>query len=331
MARIRSVHPGLPTDEAYMSMSAYAKAAWPLLWMECDDQGAFEWKPIVLKARLLPADAVDFAALLDELAALNAIASYEVDGKRYGLVRNFAKFQRPKKPANKYPVPDSLRPFAGLPPIGTELVPNQFPTGGEKPPQRKEEGGKRGEEKKETPEPLRGSPPAPPADASSPPSSKPVRAAQGGYLPDGWMPSEPQLAEGQKRLGPGVDVRDALEAFREHWGAASGQNARKRDWGKAWLGWCRLERKFQSRAGPQRRQNPIDNLMLATGDMLDAIDRSSANSEPEILTIGGLPSRGVQHLEAVGGIPDPRGKPRANGVAVGDVPRGSFRLPGMGH
>ena len=66
MARIRSVHPGMASDEIYMSMSITAKAAWPLLWTECDDNGIFEWKPIVLKARIFPADAVDFAAILAE-------------------------------------------------------------------------------------------------------------------------------------------------------------------------------------------------------------------------------------------------------------------------
>lgn len=150
MARIRSIHPGLATDEAFMAMTPITKAAWPLLWTECDDQGAFEWKPLVLKARVLPADPVDFATILAELESLNSVKRYEVGGKVYGLVRNFGRYQRPKKPANKYPVPSEYRPFAGLTPDGSEPVPNQYGTSGEKSPQMKEEGGSR----KELPQPL---------------------------------------------------------------------------------------------------------------------------------------------------------------------------------
>lgn len=148
MARIRSIHPGLATDEAFMAMAPITKAVWPLLWTECDDQGAFEWKPLVLKARLLPADAIDFVDILAELVRLNAIMSYEVGGKQYGLVRNFGKYQRPKKPANKYPVPSEYRPFAGLTADSSPPVPNQFPTSGENSPQREDVGG-RGEGKEE--------------------------------------------------------------------------------------------------------------------------------------------------------------------------------------
>ena len=46
MARIRSVHPGLWTDEAFVSVSMTARLLAIGLWNQCDDQGAFEWKPI---------------------------------------------------------------------------------------------------------------------------------------------------------------------------------------------------------------------------------------------------------------------------------------------
>jgi hypothetical protein len=73
MARIRSIHPGLTSDEAYMSMSMTAKAAWTPLWMQCDDHGIFEWKPIVLKALIFPADNVDFSTVLAELEKLGCV------------------------------------------------------------------------------------------------------------------------------------------------------------------------------------------------------------------------------------------------------------------
>lgn len=114
MARIRSIHPGFFTDDGVMQASLAAR--WLLLgiWSECDDQGAFQWRPATLKARIMPNDHVDVAALLDELAALKFLMSYEHQGAKFGLVRNFCKFQRPKKPNAVHVVPNQFRNFVGL-------------------------------------------------------------------------------------------------------------------------------------------------------------------------------------------------------------------------
>jgi hypothetical protein len=150
MARIRSVHPGLFTDEAYMSLTMAAKAALPALWTQCDDQGAFEWKPLVLKARIFPADDVDMAALLEEMEAKGCIKSYEYNGRQYGLVRNFQKWQKPKKPNSTYTIPAELRTYVAPKSASGEPRGNlddgneaQFPTEGEKSRQREDGGGRR--------------------------------------------------------------------------------------------------------------------------------------------------------------------------------------------
>lgn len=109
MARIRSIHPGLWTDETYVSLSPFARLLFLGIWNECDDMGSFEWSPVKLKMRLLPADSVDAVALLDELAEARCIMSYEVGGKRYGAVRNFCQYQRPKKPNSTYPQTEAVR------------------------------------------------------------------------------------------------------------------------------------------------------------------------------------------------------------------------------
>jgi len=127
-----------------MSMSAYAKAAWPTLWTECDDQGIFEWKPVVLKARLLPADPVDFSALLDEYISLGCVQKFESGGKSYGAVRNFRRYQRPKKPNSTFPITPEIETYVSSREPSSEPVPNQGGDGSEKPKQRKEEGGKGG-------------------------------------------------------------------------------------------------------------------------------------------------------------------------------------------
>ena len=162
MARIRSVHPGLFTDESFVSVSMPARMLAIGIWTECDDQGAFAWKPITLKMKLMAADAVDVAALMEELRAAGIVMSYDVGGKRYGLVRNFCKYQRPKKPNSVYPIPADLKAYAGYHAdadanvlhspsttletknchsrAGGEPVGNWFSTGGEKSPQM-EDGG----------------------------------------------------------------------------------------------------------------------------------------------------------------------------------------------
>jgi hypothetical protein len=145
MARIRSVHPGLASDEAFMTMSMAAKAAWALLWTECDDHGLFEWKPIVLKARIFPADPVDFAAVLAEYETLGCIKRVEIEGKSYGLIRNFGKFQRPKNPSYRYQWSEEFASYAGFPVV----LPQSSPSPTEKPPQMKEEGGRMDKEKEE--------------------------------------------------------------------------------------------------------------------------------------------------------------------------------------
>jgi hypothetical protein len=112
MARIRSVHPGLHTDEAIVSVSFGARWLFIGILMECDDQGAFEWKPLGMKMRLLPADNVDCVAMLDELIAANIVARYECGGRHYGAVRNFGRFQSPKKPKIVHPMPPQWRTYA---------------------------------------------------------------------------------------------------------------------------------------------------------------------------------------------------------------------------
>jgi hypothetical protein len=148
MARIRSIHPGIWTDEGFVTLSAYARLLLIGLWNECDDKGIFEWKPITLKMRLMPADNVDVANLLAEIEAVNAVCQYTVNGKIYGAVRNFRKFQKPKTPNDVHPAPLHIRNYVGLESAVSEVIDHeedQFPPKGEK-LLLMEEGGEEGEE-----------------------------------------------------------------------------------------------------------------------------------------------------------------------------------------
>lgn len=115
MSRIRSIHPGIYTDEAWASVSIEARWLGMGLCTEADDNGVFEWKPIQIKMRLFPADAVDVSELLDELARAGIALSFEADGKRLGALRNFCKYQRPRKPKAWFPITDEIARFVSLP------------------------------------------------------------------------------------------------------------------------------------------------------------------------------------------------------------------------
>lgn len=214
MARIRSVHPGLFTDEAFMSASPLARLLMIGLWTEAWDDGVFEWKPIVIKARIFPADACDVSALLAELIELQVIKRVERGGKAWGMIRNFRKFQRPKKPNSSGIATADDVPFLGPEHVGSEPVPNQFRTDTEIPPQM-EDGGWRREEGKEESESERASAPHPPA-----------------LLPDDFKPDEAiALAQGV----PTYKIASVFAKFTAH---ARSKRLKSADWQASWLKWC---------------------------------------------------------------------------------------------
>lgn len=149
MARIRSIHPGIWTDEDFAMLGMAARVLFFGILTEADDHGVFEWKIVSLKMRIFPADKVDLEPLLEELTTFKKVEKFSHDGREYGAVRNFCKFQRPKKPSYKYVLPDKYRTYVGLSEASSVPVENQFGTSTEISPQMKEEGGRREEKKKE--------------------------------------------------------------------------------------------------------------------------------------------------------------------------------------
>lgn len=150
MPRIRSIHPGQWSDEAFVSCSAFARLLALGLRNEADDQGVFEWKPLTIKMRLFPADDVNVPSLLAELETSNQVRKFEADGKVFGAVRNFRRWQRPEKPNAVHPLPSEMREFVGLgavPPAKTaSLSPtDRQPIDDQSPKVVSEEGGRRKE------------------------------------------------------------------------------------------------------------------------------------------------------------------------------------------
>lgn len=208
MARIRSIHPGIFTDEQFVLLSFPARQAILGLLTEADDAGIFEWKPVSLKMRLFPADAVDMAELMAECAVGGWLLQYEVDGKVYGAVRNFCKWQRPKKPSYKLPrnaESDKWVQFpteAALTATSSPPVPHQFPTSGEKSPQMEEVGGRREEVGKK--KPANRAEPAPPVELEFAWRGKTIRLLRRDY--EAW-----------RRNYPNVDLDAELQAADDYY------------------------------------------------------------------------------------------------------------------
>lgn len=246
MARIRSIHPSLYTDEDFMSLSLAARVVLPGIWTECDDQGVFPWKPLTLKARILPADNADMAAILGELKAAGFICAFIHEGKEYGAVRNFRKFQRPKKPNQIYPLNAELREYVGLSPVSSEPVPNQFPTKGENTPQM-EDGGWR----------MKGSSSAPPAAApTKPKADRGTRWPKDQPVPDSWH--EPVLARFRELGRAPPDIPLEAVKFAAYWTSKSGKDATKLDWPKTFLNWCLNARPDQRKPKQSTHRDFLD-------------------------------------------------------------------------
>lgn len=223
MARIRSVHPSLWTDENFVSMTMAARLFLIGLWNEADDYGLFEWKPVTLKMRLSPADNVDPEELLEEIFSKGFITHYDYKNKRLGVIANFRKYQRPQKPSAPL-VPITLH-IAELINLGDSKVPTEHlsedydsPTG--ICPQM-EDGVGVGEERKKEGGDKRPSP-------------------RGTRLPDDWTPSRQnrEYAASNRGWDP-PRIEQVAEDFRDYWISQPGQKGVKTNWDATWQRWVR--------------------------------------------------------------------------------------------
>lgn len=112
MPRIRSIHPEQWTDDKFVTCEPLARLLALGLRNEADDNGIFDWNPIKLKMRLLPADNCDVIELLERLESTDQVIRFtdEQTGKTFGMIRNFQKYQKPKKPSFTRPVPSGPLP-----------------------------------------------------------------------------------------------------------------------------------------------------------------------------------------------------------------------------
>jgi hypothetical protein len=68
----------------------------------------FKVDNIELKVRILPIDTCNVDDLLDELVRTRQVHLYEAEGRKYGIIRNFCRWQHPQKPTFMHPPPAEL-------------------------------------------------------------------------------------------------------------------------------------------------------------------------------------------------------------------------------
>jgi hypothetical protein len=107
MSRSRNIKPGYFQNEDLAECDPLARILFAGLWCEADRAGRMEDRPKRLKAAILPYDDCDIDRLLEQLRARGFIVRYEVDGKRYIQIVEFAKHQTPhmKEAASTIPAP----------------------------------------------------------------------------------------------------------------------------------------------------------------------------------------------------------------------------------
>jgi len=109
MARIRSIYPGTPIDPEFALIPVEGRLLFIYSWTTADDAGNFERNPLGLRMGLFPGDewatVQRITELVEALIAGRFYEPYEVDGKQFLHVRNFAKYQKPDHPtAPRFPL-----------------------------------------------------------------------------------------------------------------------------------------------------------------------------------------------------------------------------------
>lgn len=281
MARIRSVHPGLFKDEAFMELSMGARVLLIGVWTIADDHGVFEWKPKAIRAEVFPGDNVDIDALLSELVTHQFVVRFEDCDRAYAVVRNFCLYQRPREPSYRFPFPQDIHSHAGVERRKAEdlvkangrttAAPTQDssrPT--EKPSHRR--GGKRerreGEKpqattaktERESPGNVETMPSASPPGSLSEISNRakeglkegmrPLASFMGSQLSETWTPDDELCTKVTADFGmEHADIQAELQAFHAHHAANGSFSA---NWRASFVTWCKRWREHKDKQAPPR-------------------------------------------------------------------------------
>lgn len=206
MARIRTIKPEFPQSESVGKVSRDARLLFVQLWTICDDAGRTRAAPRLLASLLYPYDD-DAPGLiptwLKELEAADCVRLYEVDGSHYLEIPKWLEHQRIDRPsASKFPAcPDA--------------------SSSPREPSADTRSGKEGN--------------GPEGNGTGTRERAPARAQ---LLPEGWEPTEADIAELRKGrpeiVGALYDQRQ--QDFRD-WTKSNAKTSH--DWTATWRGFMR--------------------------------------------------------------------------------------------
>lgn len=95
MARMRTVKPGLFSNDVLAEIEPLGRLLFIGLWTIADREGRLEDRPKRIKAEVLPYDSAEIEPLLQELHRRGFITRYQVSGSGYIQINNFTKHQSP--------------------------------------------------------------------------------------------------------------------------------------------------------------------------------------------------------------------------------------------
>ena len=106
----RLLKPGFFTNEDLAECEPLARILYAGLWCFADKNGCFEWRPLKIKAEILPYEDNGVENLLEQLLNQNLIQMYQFNGKTYGFIPTFLNHQSPHKNEAKtsIPIPEHL-------------------------------------------------------------------------------------------------------------------------------------------------------------------------------------------------------------------------------
>lgn len=239
MARIRTIKPEFFRHEGLQDLEVANPGKYPMmvfagLWGHCDKDGRFEWRPRQLKLDILPFLPFDMADVLALLESAGFVESYEVDGKKYGVIHSFKEHQRlsgkESQEGGKHPEPNINNDRSNREAPGKHQGSN-----GEQPESQEGKGregngvkGREGEEE--------GS-----GTATSP--AAPATTAKASRLPNDWKLPKAwgEWAQKERPAWTADQIRQVADKFRDHWIGIGGQKGTKLDWEATWRNWVRNE------------------------------------------------------------------------------------------
>ena len=107
MPKIRAIHPSFWNDTTLAECSTSARLFYIGLWTFADDAGVFEYHERLIKSQIFPFDNdINIENLLKELIKHNRIKSFIHNERKYGLIINFTKYQKPDTRYVRYVIGD---------------------------------------------------------------------------------------------------------------------------------------------------------------------------------------------------------------------------------